>query len=461
MRTGIKTLLIVLALAVPALADGFTFAVTRVDLICDGPEGPRLALTIDKTANVASTVECDNDRKCIEDRDKLEKWMKETIREPKNYRLFDLESEKFATIGSLIDPINPEFNNVITFHVSNYDLAKYALLVRDTEYGGEKDDGTFTPMVVKVGTNPTCKPMPSSVPQLDVPQREDQKTPKFNDYFAKPPDDGIPQLQMDFSMQGSKKKKVLYNFVTKFRPYTRHRVGFGGHYDLTPFFLETEYRINADPTDKKNVLNIGGDFTWTRIIRDDGDEDSNVFTRHVPGFVVSLTPKLETEWGLRSRNIVFAPRITLPINLYQSRSATVRIDPFVGYELGVIWASPTAKPGAQLARPLFGATAVGNFFRKDDKPLFAVQLDYIRRILMKPEVAYGPDPNANDELVPDRASKRPRDDVKAKFTINATKLFSPFIEYEYGRVPPQYNLVKHSFRTGIAFNVDVVWKSFN
>lgn len=466
MNKLLKALFGCLVFVTVSMADeGFSFKITRAELVCTAdPAVKRLEVAIDRTSDVTIMMHCaDNDDACKDNRKKLDDWVTKTFRSPSNYRLTQIVT------GASIDPTaiypdsNPEleFYNSIALGVTGYELdKKYVLFAKDVDLSFKEKKPSFTPFIIPIEVNPNCETPAEELVDADKPKVEEPKTPGFKDYLAKPPEGGTPQLKIDFSMQGSKRHQVLYSFGANFRPYTRRRLGFGGYYELTPFFVETEYQINASPADKKNVLGIGVlEFKWTKILRDDGDEHDNILTRHSPGFIFTITPKLETEWGFRERNLLLSPRATMPMNLYQSRRTTLRVDPFVGFEYGFVWASQVSKPGKSLQRPLAGFGITANFLRNADQPLFGAQIDYIRRFFLKPELSYGV--GADNKLVPDRESRRPRDDLKARFFINATKLFSPFVEYEYGRVPPKYNLINSSFKTGVTFNVDVVWKSFN
>jgi len=470
-----KVPLIIVLLAATTFANDVAFKITRAEVICGLAGAPeRIEFTLDRSLNVQELLDCEESNKECKKKE-LRELIRDKIGKAENYLLLTIDHGIPAVLTDIAvvpkptsiprpdpdaDPQLPptQLDNMIAFNVSGYQLASdYVLMAKDLTLEEKKQ--VAAPFLIKVTANSGCSTPPADLPEAEKPDNEDPKTPGFVDYFGKPGDGATPHLKVDFSMQGSKKKQVLYNFVANFRPYTKSRLGFGGFYEVTPFFIDTEYRINASAADKKNVLNIGVfEGTWIKVFRDDGDESSNFFTKHSPALVVSMTPKLETEWGLQERNLLISPRATLAFNIYQSRRSTIRINPFIGFEYGFVWASKVNKPGSNLQRPLFGSSLTAGFFRKNDKPLFLFEIDYIRRFFLRPELSYGPD--QTDKLVPDRLSKLPRDDTKARVTVNATELFAPFVEYEYGRVPPKYNLIDHSFRTGIAFNVDVVWKSF-
>jgi hypothetical protein len=459
-----QTLFLMLALTVIAEADGFDFVITRAEVLCDAARSPeRLEIMINKSSNLDILIRCHGDAKCEERKARVVAWITATLRDPGNYHLMQIGTADRATVRKLLGSTLPtlELFNTLAFAIDNYDLTKqYALFAKDVSVKDD-DDGSLTPFVIPVTVNSSCAELPQKLPDAEQVKPDESKTPMFSDYFAKPEIEASPKLKVDFGMQGTKKKKVISSFNVSFRPYTTRRVGFGGHYEITPFFVDTEYKANAEGSDKKNILTIGiFDTKLTKVFRDDGDESSNFFYRRVPAVVLSITPKLETEWAFKERNLVAAPRATLPINLYQSRRLKMRFDPFIGIEAGFTWASVISKPGKLLLRPLTGFGFTTGFLRKDEKPLGGVQIDYIRRFFLRPEYSFGPDATTGD-LVRDRETKRPRDHVKARIFLNATELFAPFIEYEYGREPPKYNFINHSFKTGIAFNVDVVWKSFN
>ncbi len=105
-----------------------------------------------------------------------------------------------------------------------------------------------------------------------------------------------------------------------------------------------------------------------------------------------------------------------------------------------------------MIRPLFGGELYFSPYRTEDKTPVVFEITYIRRFFLKPEVFYVL--NADKKQVPGGVSKRPRDYANAKLTFNYNSIFSPFIEYSYGREPTKYVLVNSRYRAGIELNFD-------
>ena len=442
-------------------SDNVSLNITRAELSCpgnaDNSQTKVLRFAFDQSLNADELLPCDGTDDCPQTQAKLRKWINETLQNTSNYYLVELKTGRVIRLSAFPE-IDYALGNTLGFGIisepNELDVNDLALVARTVGYG------TASPSLTKVVPAPSCEqiaktlPKPAQLAELDA--EKENKT--FASYFKEPAkgEDGI--LKVDFALSGAKHEQLIYYFNVKFNPYTTRRLGFGGHYELNYFVVDTEYRINARKGDKKNVLNVGAlDFRYTKVLRDDGDEKRRSLSRVIPGVTFSLKPRLETEWRFDEMKFVVGPAVTLPLNLFQARWATVQLNPFAGIDVGKTLRSQVSKKKLVL-RPFFGAGLTANFFRRNDKPSISAQIDYIRRVFIRPEAVYGF--NANNEEIFVSESRLPRDHVKARIDLHASELFSPFVEYEYGWVPPKYTLLNSSFRTGIAFNIDMVWKSF-
>src|SRR5688572_7228580 len=260
-----------------SLADT-SFTVTRAELVCPiGAGDSILEFVIDKSLNATELIECDDkDEKCKTNRANLTAWISKTLHDPKNYHLMRLDTGA-PTILNRLTPATTRtlaLDNTVRFSVTGHDPSKaYFLLARDVTFEEDPNAAATVPFMIKVAANSTCSSIPKELPEADKRKPADLSAPKFTEHFSKAAVDDSPRLKVDFSIQGSKKKRVISSFNVNFRPYTTRRIGFGGHYEITPFFIETEYQVNADGADKKDVLNIGVfDTKLLRVFRDDGDE---------------------------------------------------------------------------------------------------------------------------------------------------------------------------------------------
>ena len=471
MKSLLPSLFMILGLALTALAaDDIALTITRAELACTEnaagePMPSMIQLIFDKSLKADELMPCDSsDVDCITAQEELSRWIKSTLYTNTNYHLVEVASGNRSYIyDNRAEAPDGILDNTVKFTISSaagfipYDPAKPHILVAKNLTQGKSE-----PFMIKIAPNASCEVRKANLASYDKPkadqEKEDFEKRKLDDFFSKPAIEESPALKLDFSLSGAKGKKLVYYFNVDFRPYTTRRLGFGGHYELNYFFFNTEYRINAKDGDKKNVLNIGAlDFRWTKVFRDDGDEYTNKLVRHFPAFTFSATPKFETEWGFDEAKFLISPAITFPINLYQSRGTTLQINPFAGIDVGPTLRSQITKK-TMVLRPFFGAGLTANFFRKNDKPRFAGQIDYTRRLFIRSELVYGLDANEKEVFL--GKSKLPRDHVKARIVYNPSEMFSPFLEYEYGFVPPKYIEIDSSFRMGIVLNADLVWKSF-
>lgn len=134
----------------------------------------------------------------------------------------------------------------------------------------------------------------------------------------------------------------------------------------------------------------------------------------------------------------------------------VFLDPFVGLELGKNLKSPLkAAEGTGLARLMVGANLAIQIPIKNLAALKGVEFDssYIRRWPLKHELLV--DKDANGNLAPLTLSKGPKDYSDSKLLFKINDYFGPYIGYEWGRLPPNYELVDHKWTFGVLFKSKV------
>jgi hypothetical protein len=459
----IKSIFTVLIFATVSFAADPSFKISRAQATCTVRNGVPLATEIEivfeNSLDPVVLAGCNSpEADCQKKITANKTWLNGMLRSVTNYHLINVATgaPRYlvpGTVGTVLD-------NTITFELATAYLFDGAHIL----IAKAVNPAAPAPFMVKIEPKSGCELPPGKLPVAEKTKEEKEaeeaaKDKKIDDYFAEPKNKESPILKVDFALQGAKRQQALYSFNVKFRPHTTRRLGFGGHYDLTWFFVDTEYKINAKEGDKKNVLNVGVlDFNWTKVWRDDGDERDYPWLKYFPGLVLSVTPKLETEWRFKEQNLLISPKGTLPVNLYQSRGTTIQFSPFAGFDVGYKRKTVDVRPGWRVVRPFFGGGLTMNFLRKEEKPRFSFQIDYIRRLFVHPELSHGFDSEGKE--IPDQSTKTPRDHGKVKFIFNVTSLLAPFFEWEYGRVPPKYSLINSSFKSGIVFDVDLAWKAF-
>lgn len=132
------------------------------------------------------------------------------------------------------------------------------------------------------------------------------------------------------------------------------------------------------------------------------------------------------------------------------------INPFVGFELGKNLRSPVPEAkGKGIFRPLVGADLTLQIPIKNLQALkgFEFQTSYIRRWPIKREVSI--DKDDDGKLIGITLNKGPKDYSDSKFIIKINDFFGPYIGYEWGRLPPNYELVDHKWTFGLLFKSKV------
>jgi hypothetical protein len=121
--------------------------------------------------------------------------------------------------------------------------------------------------------------------------------------------------------------------------------------------------------------------------------------------------------------------------------------PFIGYEIGRNFKSPVkGAEGRGISRPNVGGSLYFTFPLENDKAL-SIQADYIRRFLLRREFSFTEDDDK--KLVPLNVGKGPRDYLKANVQYDFAKFTALTFSYEYGRLPPNFELVNHKYSFGL------------
>jgi hypothetical protein len=125
----------------------------------------------------------------------------------------------------------------------------------------------------------------------------------------------------------------------------------------------------------------------------------------------------------------------------------VYFQPFIGYEIGRNFNSPVkAAEGNVISRPNVGGSFYFTIPLKNDKA-FSIQVDYVRRFLLRRELSVTKD--EDKKLVLLNLGKGPRDYVKADLQYDFAKFTALTLSYEYGRLPPNFELVNSKYSLGV------------
>jgi len=168
--------------------------------------------------------------------------------------------------------------------------------------------------------------------------------------------------------------------------------------------------------------------------------------------------KIEAPKNFNNINALWESRWLFPSSHFpwNSRKFRMFLDPFVGSELGKNLKSPLKTiEGHGLARLMVGADLTIQIPVRNLKALkgFEFTSEYVRRWPLKRELLV--DKDANGNLVSLALSKSPKDYSDSKFIIKVNNYFGPYVGYEWGRLPPNYELVDHKWTIGLLFKAKV------
>jgi hypothetical protein len=183
-----------------------------------------------------------------------------------------------------------------------------------------------------------------------------------------------------------------------------------------------------------------------------GAKLSTIVGRWNSGFVRNLiwSPNIGIEADRRFKNV----NGVVGNNLYfvtagnkETFKRQIYFQPFIGYEIGRNFNSPVAgAEGRGISRLSTGGSLYYTMFLQGDRAV-SLQVDYIRRFLLRREVSFTEDDDK--KLVLLNVGRGPRDYVKATFQYDFAKFTALTLSYDYGRLPPNFELVNHKFSLGL------------
>lgn len=369
-----------------------------------------------------------------------------------NYRIVRLSD------GTKADFQNPgvegsPIKNSITFDIPNgfnyqKDPVGFGLLANNASLveGASKTAPSLTVITV----SDTCTPPPADLPAETKP--ETKKDFKAVSYFKAYSVD-TTKFSWKFAMDGTKGTRRYFTNDIDIQPFRWTGYRFGGDYELIPAYVK--FRFSGNEKSPVNTLEFGVKINHLRAFHDDGDRipHEKDYKSGRNGITSSLSTRIETDWFFEKEvNWVTGFTSGLQMNLIHSDSMALRINPYMGMESGYrIKSASSLTKEPWILRPLFGSKLYFAPYRDEKKTWVALEIDYIRRFFLRSEPQYvviDGDATFNGQ------GRRTRDYVTGKITFNADGVFSPYIEYKYGRVPPKYTLENSRYTVGIQFSLD-------
>lgn len=166
------------------------------------------------------------------------------------------------------------------------------------------------------------------------------------------------------------------------------------------------------------------------------------------GVVWDLTPGFESDRRFDNVNVMVGNRFIFVPRVFGDTNR-IYFQPFVGFEVGRNIKSPVDEAeGRAIARATAGGSLYLNLMPKADKAL-TFQVDYIRRFLLRREVSFEEDDDKKLVALP--VGRGPRDHLKVAFEYGFSDFLGTTISYEYGRLPPNFQLVDHKYGLGLTY----------
>lgn len=375
---------------------------------------------------------------------------------PSQWRLDDLSSSPSVTIN-IIDvqgdtPVNDTFVTVTLFLNETLDPThEYRLQAPSLTFEG-------------------CVPKDEDKPKAFLKIKKKAGPPKPGETAKKPGTNFFPMSPS----QGRKDSNVYISGQLEGANGGKPQFSADIKFDV-PFLINVGEEPSPGSISRRKVIGIGPYFDLKASTSEDADADSlsfggkiaipfNISRQNHPRLHQVLTsvqwlPAFGFEADRRFGNVntMFTNTINFIVpgnrNTFKRR---IRFLPFIGFELGRNLKSPVEEAeGRGLARGVVGGSLYINFDQKEDKSI-SFQLDYIRRFLLRQEVTYTLDDDK--KLVPLVVGKGPRDYLKATLEYDFSKFTGFTLNYEYGRLPPNYELVDHKYSVGLVYKFSTVFK---
>lgn len=165
-----------------------------------------------------------------------------------------------------------------------------------------------------------------------------------------------------------------------------------------------------------------------------------------PGFVAEADKKFHDVNG------VFADYVYVVLHGFGGHYLWVSPQPMIGVETGSNLKAQSANTYPDsILRADFGMRVGFDIFqaKAKSKPLFSIDADYIRRLLLNPEPTYTQDSKGNLHL--ESVGTQPRDHVTVKISYNLVAYVALTAAYEYGELPPVYTKVDNKYTFGVTF----------
>jgi hypothetical protein len=233
---------------------------------------------------------------------------------------------------------------------------------------------------------------------------------------------------------------------------------FGGSASYSPaiFFIPgVDAKISSNPKEDSNSVLFQAPLEIVSIIN---PRSHPTLSSIIPSIVTQPAFVIESDKRFHDINAIFSDSEFIVLHTFGSDWLKFSPEPMIGFETGSnLKAQETDTYPAAILRADVGMHLGINVFKpKKSKPLFYIETDYIRRILLNPEPIYKTDSKGNYILV--AVGTQPRDHVNVKLSYDLTAYVGFSLAYENGRLPPVYTQVSSKYTFGITFKGQLQYK---
>jgi hypothetical protein len=154
---------------------------------------------------------------------------------------------------------------------------------------------------------------------------------------------------------------------------------------------------------------------------------------------------------------VYSPSLRIPLNnSWIPRKLPILFTPFIGGEFGGNFESPLPQAqGSPVARGVFGSdlTIFVHLPKKSAIKGIGFDAEWLRRILAEKELAVNSTNPADLLLI--QVGRSPRDHATANLKLTVTDSLSFTLGYEWGQLPPAYQMVHNLVKVGLLYQAQV------
>lgn len=216
---------------------------------------------------------------------------------------------------------------------------------------------------------------------------------------------------------------------------------------IYPAYFYAKYSTNpsADP----DSFTFGSRAEW----RNTFEKTSFVYDKlEIDAIAINFGGKMESTKNFKNTNVVGETKLTFNFNTWHpikdKPGTSFYFNPYVGVEAGSNIQHEVAKAANQgLFRPVAGINALFYTRLPNAAPErnFAWETNYVIRWPLMSEVEY------NGDGVLTNFGRRPKDHFETKLIFNLSPYLSPYIGFEWGRLPPNYKLVDQVTKIGFVY----------